>query len=283
MKAIISAMFVFLSLNGYSQCRNTFLYGFELVGNVNPNLITATVTYKGKTIVPKTKTICGKPFKIKPTFTYLKNSAKVLNNVKMPYQLPANRFYWLMTDEMNIEMAIYPDNFKIVLNSKDQNTKDIYELPITYDFVSQNTIYLDLIDKSESNIQKTFKDNIWQFAVFKKEITPAVKDTILIFSAKKNIPAGIKIRFPEINEKTVHSMEEYTTLGMLFNGKLFLKIPESKTPKPDQHIGLYTSIDGKKCATSGGITGAGFGECAGATVQKNKKPIQYKIDFQIEP
>ena len=60
-------------------------------------------------------------------------------------------------------------------------------------------------------------------------------------------------------------------------------MPENKTPKPDAQTGLYIALDGKKCATSGGVTGTGFGECAGATVQKNKKAIPYQINIQIEP
>ena len=180
MKNLIFIFSIFLSLQSHSQCRNTFLYGFELVGNVNPELVTATVFYKGKAIVPKTETICGKPLKIKKQFTYLYNSGKILDGVKLPYQLPAKRFYWLMTDEMNIEMATHPDHFKIVLNSNDKALKAKYELPVTYDFLSQNAIYLDLIDKSKANIQKEFKDKIWQFAIYEKEKQKQPKDTILV-------------------------------------------------------------------------------------------------------
>jgi hypothetical protein len=42
-------------------------------------------------------------------------------------------------------------------------------------------------------------------------------------------------------------------------------------------------MDGKKCATSGGITGGGFGECEGADVQKNNKARPYQINILIEP
>ncbi len=283
MKNLLFIFGIFLSLQSHSQCRKTFLYGFELVGNVNPELVTATVFYKGKAIVPKIETICGKLLKIKTEFNYLKNSGKILDGVKLPYQLSAKCFYWLMTDEMNIEMATHPDRFKIVLNSKDKALKAKYELPVSYDFLSQNAIYLDLLDKSEANIKKEFKDKIWQFAIYEKAKKLQSKDTILVYSAREKIPEGVLMRFPEINVKTIHSTEEYSASGMLYKGKLFLKTSENKRPKPDAQSNFYISLDGKKCAASGGITGAGFGECAGATFQKNKKVIPYQVNVQIEP
>ncbi len=283
MRRLIFISAILLSLQSHSQCRNTFLYGFELAGKANPELVTATVFYKGKAIVPHKETICGKSLKIKTMFTYLKTTGKNIDGVKLPYQLPAQRFYWLMTDDMNIEMATHPDRFKIVLNSADNALKSKYKLPVTYDFLSQNAIYLDLLDKSEANISKQFSDNIWKFSLYEKVSKPDVRDTVLVFSVRQSILAGIKIRFPEINGKNIHSMEEYTTGGMLYKGKLFLKMSENKTPKPDAQTGLYISLDGKKCATMGGITGTGFGECAGAEMQKNVKAIPYKISIQINP
>lgn len=283
MKNSILIIFFFLSINSKAQCRKTFLYGFELYGIYQPKKIIATVFYNGKIIVPKVKTICGKLLKIKTTFIYIQNSAKSLGGVKLPYQLPSNTFYWLMTDDMNIEMATHPDRFKIVLNSNDNNMKRKYQLPITYDFIAQNAIYLDLLDKSESNIKNEFANKIWKFSLYEKETKPIIKDSILVFSVRKGIPAGIKIRFPEINEQTVRSVQEYATSGMLYKGKLFLKMAENKTVKPDAQRNFYVAIDGGKCATSGGILGFGFGECGGAEVQKNNRPIQYQISIQIEP
>jgi DNA-binding LacI/PurR family transcriptional regulator len=35
-----------------------------------------------------------------------------LEGTKLSYQLPAKTFYWLMTDDMNIEMATHPHRFK---------------------------------------------------------------------------------------------------------------------------------------------------------------------------
>jgi hypothetical protein len=284
MKNFIVIFSLFLTLQSNAQCRKTFLYGFELVGIQNPELVSATVFYKGKPIIPKTETICGKALKIKKQFTYIKNAAKSLDAIKLPYMLPANRFYWLMTDDMNIEMATHPDHFKIVLDSKDKSLLSKYKLPISYDFVSENALYLDLIDKSEANIQKEFKNKIWQFALYEKENKQKSKDTILVYSAREKIPDGVLACFPELkNKENIHSVQEFNVKGILFNQKLFLKIPENTTPKSDSQSGLYNSLDGKKCATSGGITGAGFGECAGANVQKDKKPILYQINIQIEP
>lgn len=284
MKKIIFIFSIFLSLQINAQCRKTFLYGFELTEISNLELVSATVLYKGKTIVPKTETICGKSLKIKKQFTFVKNSAKSLDNVKLPYQLPGNRFYWLMTDDMTIEIATHPDRFKIVLNSDDKTLKTKYELPITYDFVSQNAIYLDLINKGKTNIQTEFKDKIWQFALYEKENKPKQKDTILVYSVREKIPEGILFRFPELKSGgSIHSLMEFQVSGLFYNQKLFLKIPETKTLKPDAQNGLYILLDGKKCATSGGITGVGFGECTGAPIHKNKKPIPYQINIQIEP
>lgn len=284
MKKLILILCIFFSLQSHSQCRKTFVYGFELIGTAHPELVTATVFYKGKAIIPQKEIICGKPLKIKTTFTYLKHQGKILDGIKLPYQFPANCFYWLMTDDMAIEMVMHPDRFKIVLDTKDRNLKLEYELPITYDFISQNAIYLDLIDKSEANIQKEFSDKIYGFAIYKKEHKPQVKDTILIYSSRQKIPDGILLRFPELqNMASIHSVQEFEIPGMLFNRKIFLKMPESKAPKFDAQTGLYISLDGKKCATSGGITGNGFGECAGANVSKDNKPIPYQINIQIEP
>ncbi|HCM36306.1 MAG TPA: hypothetical protein DF603_19375 [Chryseobacterium sp.] len=284
MKKLISIIIIFFSLQSHSQCRNTFVYGFELVSIEAPELVTAKIFYKGKPIVRKTETICGKQLKIKKQFTFLQNSTKNLDDIKLPYQLPANRFYWLMTDDMTVEMATHPDRFKIVLNSNDKTLKAKYELPITYDFLSQNAIYLDLINKDKISVQKEFKDKIWKFALYEKGNKSTLKDTILVYSAREKIPDGILFRFPELkNTGNRHSVEDFWASGILFNQKLFLKISENKIPKPEQQNGLYISMDGKKCATSGGITGGGFGECAGATNQKGKKPVLYQINIQIEP
>jgi hypothetical protein len=285
MKNLPFLLLISFSLQSYSQCRKTFLYAFELVGIPKPELVTATVFYKGKAIVPKTETICGKSLKIKRQFTYLNKAAKILQGVKVPYLLPANRFYWLMTDDMNIEMAINPDRFKIVLDTKDPNMKSRFEFPITYDFLSQNAIYLDLLDKTEDKIRKEFSDKVWKFSPSERPIEKEIKrDTLLVYSARKNIPGGILICFPELRDvSNIHSTKDYTAAGMLFNQKLFLKIPENTIPEPDAQHGLYLSLDGKKCATSGGITGVGFGECAVADIHKNKKYIFYQINIQIEP
>jgi hypothetical protein len=284
MNKIIFILSIFLSLQISAQCRKTFLYGFELIGIKNPELVSATIFYQNKPIVPKTETICGKQLKIKKQFTFLQNPDKSLDGIKLPYQLPANRFYWLMTDDMAVEMATHPDRFKIVLNSNDKTLKAKYELPITYDFLSQNAIYLDLINKDKISVQKEFKDKIWNLALYEKGNKSTLKDTILVYSAREKIPDGILFRFPELkNTGNRHSVEEFWASGMLFNRKLFLKISENKIPKPEQQNGLYISMDGKKCATSGGITGGGFGECSAATNQKGKKPVPYQINIQIEP
>jgi hypothetical protein len=121
------------------------------------------------------------------------------------------------------------------------------------------------------------------FELFEKEKKPTEKDSILVFSVRKRIPLGIKTRFPEINEQSLRSVQEFETFGMLFKQKIFLKIAENTTTKPDAQKGLYISLDGKKCATTGGITGLGFGECAGANVSNTNKAIPYKFNIQIEP
>jgi hypothetical protein len=284
MKKLICIIIIFFSLQSHSQCRNTFLYGFELVGIATPELVTAKIFYKGKLIVPKTETICEKQLKIKKQFTFLQNSTKNLDGIKLPYRLPANRFYLLMNDDMNIEIATYPDRFKIVLDTNDKNLNSKYDLPVTYDFISQNAIYLDLLDKSDTTIQKEFNDKIWKFALYKKGNKSKLKDTILVYSTREKIPEGILFRFPELRNKgNRHSVEEFRASGMFFNQKLFMKISENKIPKPEQQNGLYISMDGKKCATSGGITGGGFGECEGADVQKNNKALPYQINILIEP
>ncbi len=283
MKKIPIILYCLFFAESYSQCRNTLIYGFELAGFPSPELVTATVFYKGKPIIPKTETICGKSSKIRKQFSFIKNSTKILDGVKLPYQLPGKRFYWLMTDEMNIEMATHPDHFKIILDSKDKHLKSKYELPVSYDFLSQNAVYLDLIDKSTNTIQKEFKDKIWQFGIYEREKKQVIKDTIMVYSVREKIPAGIMIRFPEIKDSNINSVQEFQASGMLFKQKLFLKTPENRIQKPDAPIGLYISLEGKKCATSGGLTGIGFGECAGANVQKDKKNIPYKINIQIEP
>ena len=268
-----------------SQCRNTFVYGFKIDEKIDSKLIIAQVFYQNKPLIAKTKLICGNPKKIKSKFTFLEKTSSFLEGTKLPYQLPAKSFYWLITDDMNIEMATHPDRFKMVIDSKNGKLKRDYQLPQTYDFLSQNAIYLDLNDKSNKNIAKEFTDKVWFLNLSKKETikeeTQIVKDTTLIYSAREKIPEGILVRFLEIRNTSVHSMQEFNTKGMLFNKKIFLKIPENINPKPDQTKGNYVEIKGKKCSTSGGITGMGSGECAGAGL--TKKMTIYNINIQIEP
>ena len=276
---------LFFTSFALAQCRNTFVYGFKIDEKIDSKLIIAQVFYQNKLLISKTKLICGSPKKIKSTFTFLEKTSSFLEGTKLSYQLPAKTFYWLITDDMNIEMATHPDRFKIVIDSKNAKLKRDYQLPQTYDFLSQNAIYLDLNDKSNKNIAKEFTDKVWFLNLSKKETikeeTQIVKDTTLIYSAREKIPEGILVRFPEIRNTSVHSMQEFNTKGMLFNQKIFLKIPESVKSKPDQTKGNYVEINGKKCATSGGITGMGNGECAGAGL--TKKMMIYNINIQIEP
>lgn len=275
----------FITAFALAQCRNTFVYGFKIDENINAKLLTASVFYNNKPLVSKTKMICGKPQKIQSKFFYALQSTNVLESQKLSYQLPEKTFYWLLTDDMNIEMAVHPERFKIVLDSKNSKLKVDYQLPQTYDFLSQNAIYLDLKDKSKNNLDQEFKNKIWGLSLSKISAktteNSTVKDTTIIYSLREKIPEGILIRFPEVRNAKFYSMQEFNTKGMLFNKKIFLKIPENINPKPDQTKGNYIDINGKKCATSGGIPGMGSGECAGAGI--TKKMMIYNINIQIEP
>ena len=101
-----------------SQCRNTFVYGFKIDEKIDSKLIIAQIFYQKKPLISKTKLICGSPKKIKNTFTFLEKTSSFLEGTKLSYQLHAKRFYWLITDDMNIEMPTHPDRFKIVIDSK---------------------------------------------------------------------------------------------------------------------------------------------------------------------
>jgi hypothetical protein len=88
-----------------------------------------------------------------------------------------------------------------------------------------------------------------------------------------------------LNEDSyIKSMEEHTLKGLFYNNKLFLKIPEKKDPKtiPDKCYGNYTTLQGITCATTGGMTGQGCGEC-GIKQNSKIKPIYYSVTIQIEP
>ena len=59
---------------------------------------------------------------------------------------------------------------------------------------------------------------------------------------------------------------------------------EQKKIKPvyDGMLGLYISINGEQCATSGGITGIGYGLCSGALLNKGNVK-KYKINIKLNP
>ena len=268
-----------------AQCRNTFFYGFKIDEKIDAKLLTASVFYNNKPLTTKLKMICGKPQKIQTKFFYTVQSTSVLGVQKLPYQLPEKSFYWLMTDEMNIEMAAHPERFKIVLDTKNVQLKSAYKLPETFDFLSQNAIYLDLKDKSKNNLDKEFNNKIWGLSLSKISVktieNSTEKDTTIIYSLREKIPEGVLNRFPEIRNAKFYSVQEFNTKGMYFNQKIFLKIPETIKSYPDKAQGNYIDINGKKCAVSGGITGLGSGGCAGAGL--TKKMIIYNINIQIEP
>jgi hypothetical protein len=283
MKAKLCLLLILISVQTKAQCRKTFLYGFSLPPNVVATKIDAMIYYKGKPIASILKTICGKLQKIETKFTFLKEKSNWLNGQKLPYTLPGGNFYWLLDDEMATEMATNPNHFQICLTSTDKALKDAYLFPMKYDFVSQNTIYLDLIDRKAETLQKIFDTQIWTLSLVAKEKVEQAKDTIVTYNSKK-IPAGLYVRFLELkNQLLLHSVQEFVSQGILYHNKLFLKLPENpKLPKPEAQQGNYVSLDGKRCATSGGILGVGFGECSGVGNTKTKA-INYTIQINIEP
>jgi hypothetical protein len=276
-------IFTYTSYQSIAQCNNTFVYGFELVGIKNPELITATVFYNGTAIVPRNKVICNRTIKTRKNFLYLKNNSNTIDGIKMPYELPKNRFYWLMTDDMNIEMAVHPNRYKIILNSNNSSVKKRYELPISYDFISQNAIYLDLLDKSKKNMESEFLNKIWQFAVFKKQtITKIIKDTTLVYSLREPIPRGILQIVPQLNLQE-HSVQEFSIGNCyLIENTFLMPIKSSEKIIKNYHDGItqnFTNIEGKICSKAGGITGMGTVLCAKIKTSK----IKYKLTLIIEP
>ncbi len=276
---------IILSANGFGQCRNTFVYGCRLPPGINPQAFVLRVYYKGKPLQAKTRTICSKKQQISPTFSFLPAASCKLNNNVLPYTLPGGNFYWMMDDDMGVELATDPNNFKIVVDTKSAALKMKYELPATYDFVSQNAIYLDLIDRNPQTLNKMYLDHIWMLSISLRQtqIEPKEKDTTLVYSARDGFPAGIVKRFPELEnvKTTLHSTLFYSTKGMLRKGKLYLKMPEGITkPVSDGCTGKYVSLEGAVCFTKGGISGAGCGECG---LLPHEKVVAYQVDIQIEP
>jgi hypothetical protein len=298
-KTILFWVFLF-SCCSYSQNKsnwnNTFIYPVQLADGLdNYAGIYLNIKYKKAPLVSKTKRIGGKSTKIQSEFIYLNSNSSQIGTVKLPFSVASKTYYWLLDGDMIIEMALYPERFKIDVTTANPQAAVKYKLPETFDLISENALNIAYLQSfSPSNRNKLLEEKTWKLVVEKKEIVtpktntpsrPIEKDTLLVFSVRQGIPKGIRKAIPDLNEDSyIKSMQEHTVKGLLYNNKLFLKIPEKKDPKtiPDRCYGAYTTLQGIACATTGGMTGQGCGEC-GIKQNSKIKPIYYSVTIQIEP
>lgn len=289
---VIIALLLFSSVSFSQKKQNwnaTFLYGFQLPDALeNYSGIYLTVKYKGEPLIPKKIKIGGKSTKISSEPFYLTSQSALIGNTKLPFQVQAKTYYWLLNGDMLIEMALHPNRYQIDVTTTNSEATKQFNLPETFDCVPENTLniaYLQSLVPSKRT--QLLKDKIWEYNVSEKAITKPValevsKDTTLTFSLRNAIPRGILYVIPELN-KHDHSTQEFTIDNCYWIENTFLIPVKSKIIKnqPDACSENYTTVDGKTCSKSGCITGKGSGLCAQLKTSKNK--IKYKLTLLIEP
>jgi hypothetical protein len=271
-----------LTVNGFSQCRKTFLYGCKLPEGINPRAVVLQVLYQGKPLQSKVINLCGHKMKVHSTFSFAPASVHSQGGKKLLFHLDGNVFYWLFSDDMCVEMASRPGRYRVKVNSLDPQILAKFDLPQTYDLISENAIYLDLLDKSQLNMNELMRERIFTLNVPQSKSLNVAKDTVLVYSFRDGLPKGIALRFLELKALSqMHSMMQFETTGMLRRGKLYLKMPEklAKTVA-DGCTGKYVSLEGAVCFIKGGLSGGGCGECG---MLPNEKVAAYHVEIQIEP
>ena len=292
MKKSIIFFWICCFSSGFSQINshwnNTFVYAVQLPKKLDSFAgVSVVLKYKGEPLISEKKYIGGKKVKIASEFFYNSQKSNQIGTIKLPFPLQKNTYYWLLDADMVIEMATFPDRFKMDVVTANPKATEYYQLPETFDLTSENTLniaYLQSLSKTKR--EALLKEKNWTLSVSSKEKIDAevIKDTILTYSLRGIIPKGIQKVVPNINKQD-HSVQEFIIENCYLVDKTLL-IPiksnqKIKSTKPDACHENYTTIAGDQCAASGCITGMGSGLCV--KIKTSKTKIKYRVSIQIEP
>ncbi len=175
MKYLILLTLLTLNIICFAQKKyniSGFIYAVKLPPKLNGQAnMRINILYKGKVIISKSRLIDKQVVKILPSFIYYKNATKVIGKYKLPFTLPPNTYYWLLQSDIELEIAIHPERFKIQVIGTGNKLLQQYELPEMFDFVSVNTIninYLKTFKIKEQN--KLLQDKTWILNISTKAV-----------------------------------------------------------------------------------------------------------------
>jgi hypothetical protein len=295
MRAILLLILLLQTLGSFSQqnlnWNNTFLYAVQLPDKLDEfSGIYLTIKYKDEPLIPKVKKIGGMKTKIASEFCYASNQSNTICNLKIPFSIPKKTYYWLLDSDMVIEMATFPDRYKVDVITTNAVANKGYNLPQTFDLIAENTLNIAYLKSlSSSKRMALLNEKTWKLSVPEKTIIAnknetIEKDSTLVFSLRNQIPKGILLALPELN-KNDHSVQEFTIKNTyVIENTLLIPIKrniKNSTQKPDECRENYTDLNGKICSASGCITGNGSGLCSKLKASKNK--AKYKLTISIEP
>ncbi|MFC4262745.1 hypothetical protein ACFOWM_07645 [Ferruginibacter yonginensis] len=136
-------LFIFITTKVNAQQKISWayinIYAFQLPKNISLENIKATVIYKDKPLVSKKRRIGKTYINIQPTFIKVDSMAALSIYKALPISLPSQTFIWLVDDDMAIEMALYPNRYKVKISTT-PNTNTNWLLPATFDVLSDNII-----------------------------------------------------------------------------------------------------------------------------------------------
>jgi hypothetical protein len=290
MKKTWVLLFIIIFTSVFAQKKknwnNTFIYAVQLPKKLDCFAgISIMIKYKGEPLISKTKNIGGKNVKIASEFYYNAQKSNKIGSMNLPFQLQENTYYWLIDSDIVIEMAAFPERFKIDVVTANLKTSKYYKLPEIFDLISDNSLNIAYLQSlSNTKREQLLKEKSWTLSVSSKEKTEneVVIDTILTYSLRGTIPNGILKVVTDINSQD-HTVQEFTIENCYFIDDTLLIPIKSKRKiigrKPDECYENYTTIDGKICSASGCITGTGTGLCAKIKTSKTK----YILTLIIEP
>ncbi len=290
MKKIVVLLCILVCTLSYCQKKqiwnNTFVYGVQLPKKLDSfSGVSILLKYKGEPLLSKSKYIGGKKLKIATEFYYNAQKSNQIGTVKLPFQLLENSYYWLLDGDMVIEMAAFPERFKIDVVTANPETSEYFQLPETFDLISDNALNIAyLASLSKQKREQLLKEKNWTLSVATKEKAKSEveKDTILTYSLRGKIPKGIQKVVSDINFQD-KSVQEFSVENCyVIDGTLLIPTKSNSkiiSSKPDECYENYTTIDGRVCSARGCITGNGSGLCAKIKTSKTK----YSLNLIIEP
>ncbi len=288
-KFLFTFLLLLQTFIGFAQqnFNQTFLYGFKLPDEIKSSDMITNIKYKGKPLVPKNRLIAGKLQMAKQNFVYNADASNKIGVVNLPFQLISNTYYWLLDGDMLTEMAVHPTRYQIEITTTNKTILANYNLPVSFDFLTDNALnvsYLKSLKIAERN--QLLQQKIWVLSIAPKT-KEVLRDTILTYSIREKIPAGIlKIIDVDLN---AHANQEFELNNVLYYKKeLFFPVPiKGEKPKifvkpiPDQCTNLMTDVKGNTGYASGCITGLGSGKCSG--ILTARETIKYKVNLIIAP